>query len=152
MYVQKRRMKKIVLVFFVVNVLIGCSETEFKNGGLFKAENSDLFYAIEVSPNLDVIKLFILNEYDSNDSQEVLNSRKTFKLFRRALIEVAGNRIILSELESDIMPSNRPVLKDFVYRNGKIYADCENLTESFHGKQMFSSCDSKHIVFSRMKK
>jgi hypothetical protein len=145
-------MKKIVSLLFLIFLLHSCSESEFKNGGFFKAENNDLFYAIEINSNLDSIKLFILNEYSFNDSQEILNSRKTFEIYSSGIIKVNGDRIIVSELESDRVPSDRPILEDLIYRNGKIFANCKNLTESFFGKLNFGNCETDFIKFSRMEK
>lgn len=146
------QMRKIYVLAFLLVLILSCSKSELKNGGYFFAQNNDLFYAIHINSNLDTIKLFILNEYSSYDSEEVVESRKNFKNFRNGLIKVNGNKISISELESDIVPTERPILKDLVYRNGKIYADCKNLHKSFFGDLFLSFCSSESIVFKRMKK
>ena len=54
-------MKRILPLLLLTLFLQNCKEAEFKNGGQFKAENNDLFYALWISSEMDSIQFFVLD-------------------------------------------------------------------------------------------
>jgi hypothetical protein len=149
---MKPRMKRILSILFLTLLLQSCNEVEFKNGGHFIAENNDLFYALWVSTEMDSIQIFVLNEWPILDSEQTLAEKQNREMSIRGFIDIKENAISITELESNFLPSERPKLKNFTIENGKIYADCENLTEYVWGKTNLGNCQSEKIEFSRMEK
>ncbi len=145
-------MNKILSMLFLTLLLQSCNKTEFKNGGNFKAENNDLFYALYINPKLDSIQIFILNEWPISDSDDTLEERKNRKMSVNGKINIKNNEILIEELETNFPPSKRPKLKNFNIKNGKIFVDCENLTEYVWGRTNLGNCETESIEFSRMEK
>ena len=67
-------------------------------------------------------------------------------------INVRETEILITELQSNFLPSERPKLKSLTIKNGKIYIDCKNITEYVWGKTDLGNCKSERIEFSRMEK
>ena len=145
-------MNRILSILFLTLLLQSCNKTEFKNGGNFKAENNDLFYALYINSKMDSIQIFVLNEWPISVSKETLEERKNLKMSVNGKINVKDNEILITELETNFPPSQRPKLKDFKIKNGKIYVDCENLTEYVWGRTNLGNCETERIEFSRMEK
>ena len=145
-------MKRILSILFLTLLLQSCNEVEFKNGGHFIAENNDLFYALRISSELDSIQIFMLDEWPIINSKETLAEKQNRKMSSSGKISIKDNEILITELESDFLPSARPKLKNFKIRNGKLYADCENLTEYVWGSTNLGNCGTEKIEFIRMEK
>jgi hypothetical protein len=145
-------MKRILSILLLTLLLQGCNEIEFQNGGNFKAENNELFNALWISAEMDSIKIYVLNEYSKSDSEQTLAERKNHNNSISGKINIKENEILITGLESDILPSQRPKLKNLTIKNGKIYVDCENLTEYVFGKSDLGNCKTEQIEFSRMEK
>ena len=125
---------------------------EFKNGGQFKAENNDLFYALHVNSEMDSIRIFVLNQWPIYDSDKMLEERKNREMSIAGKIDIKENQIFITGLESNFVPSERPELESLTIKNGKIYIDCENLTEYVWGRTNIGNCEDNFIEFSRMEK
>lgn len=145
-------MKRILLILFLTFLLQSCNETEFQNGGNFKAENNDLFYALHINPEMDSIQVFVLNEWPIIGTDKTLEERKKLGIPLTGKINIVDNEIVITEFDTNFLPSEIPKLKNFTIENGRIYADCENLTEYVWGKNNIGNCDSERIEFSRMEK
>ena len=145
-------MKRILPLLLLTLLLQNCKEVEFKNGGQFKAGNNDLFYALWISSEMDSIQFFVVDEWPIDISEETLAEKQNREMSVSGIIDVRENEILITELESNFLPSERPKLKNMTIRNGKIYVDCENITEYVWGKTDLGNCKSDKIEFSRMEK
>lgn len=145
-------MKRILPLLLLTLFLQNCKEAEFENGGQFKAENNDLFYALWISSEMDSIQFFVVDEWPIDISEETLAEKQNREMSVSGTINVRENEILITELESNFLPSERPKLKSLTIKNGKIYVDCENITEYVWGKTDFGNCKSEQIEFSRMEK
>ena len=145
-------MKRILSILLLTLLFQSCNEIEFQNGGNFKAENNVIFNALWISAEMDSIKIYVLNEYSKSDSEQTLAERKNHNYSLSGKINIKENEIIITGLESDILPSQRPKLKNLTIKKGKIYVDCENLTEYVFGKSDLGNCETEQIEFSRMEK
>ncbi|WP_299220845.1 hypothetical protein [uncultured Aquimarina sp.] len=145
-------MKRKLSILFLILLLQSCNKTGFKNGGNFKAENNDLFYELYINSEMDSIQIFVLNEWPISDSEETLEESKNRKMSVNGTINIKDNEILITELETNFPPSKRPKLKSFKIQNGKIYVDCENLTEYVWGRTNLGNCETERIEFSRMEK
>ncbi|WP_298517965.1 hypothetical protein [uncultured Kordia sp.] len=143
-------MKRIISLLVLILALQSCNEIEFKNGGNFIAENNDLFYALQINSEMDSIQIFVLDEWPILNS-ETLAKKQNREMSVKGTINIKDNTIIITELESDYPPSERSKLTNFTIKNGKIYADCKNLTGYIFGKTNLQNCPSEKIEFSRMK-
>ncbi|MCG2420528.1 hypothetical protein K8089_16015 [Aequorivita sp. F47161] len=145
-------MKRIIPLLLLTLLLQNCKEVEFKNGGHFKAENNDLFYALWISSEMDSIQFFVVDEWPIDITEETLAEKQNREMSVIGNIDVRENEILITELESNFPPSERPKLKNLIIKNGNIYVDCDNITEYVWGKTDLGNCKSKEIEFSRMKK
>jgi len=145
-------MKRISAILFLTFLLQSCNQVEFKNGGHFKAENNDLFYALRISSDMDSIQIFVLNEWPIVSSENILVEKQNRETSLSGTIDVKENEILITELESNFLPSERPKIKNLTIKNGKLYADCENLTEYVWGKSNLGNCQSEKIEFSPIEK
>ena len=94
----------------------------------------------------------MLQEYSSSDSEIQITEKQNWEFYIEGRINVKDNEIELLELDSDIVPSQWPKLKKIKIDDGKIYADCENLSDNLFGKRPFGNwnCKNKTIKFSRI--
>jgi len=146
-------MKRILSILFLTFLLQSCNQTEFQNGGNFKAENNDLFYALHINSEMDSLKVYVLNEWPIIGSDETLEERQKRGISLNGKINIVDNEIIITEFDTNFLPSEIPELKNFTIENGKIYADCKNLTEYVWGRTHdMGNCNTQRIVFSRMEK
>ncbi|SHH69747.1 hypothetical protein [Winogradskyella jejuensis] len=145
-------MKRILPLLLLTSLLQNCNEDEFKNGGQFKAVNNDLFYALRISSEMDSIQFFLMDEWPIDISEETFAEKQNLENSISGTISVKENEILITELESDFLSSERPKLKNMIIKNGKIYADCENITKYVWGKTNLGNCKSEQIEFIRIKK
>lgn len=146
-------MKRILSILFLTFLLQSCNETEFQNGGNFKAENNDLFYALHINSEMDTLKVYVLNEWPIIGSDETLEERQKRGIPLTGKINIIDNEIVITEFDTNFLPSEIPKLKNFTIENGKIYANCKNLTEYVWGRTHdMGNCKTERIIFSRMKK
>ena len=101
---------------------------------------------------MDSIQFFVLDRWPIDTSKETLAAKQNFEMYRSGNIQVIADQLLITDLESDFLPSIRPKLKNLTYKNGKIYVDCENITQYFLSMNTRGICESKFIVFSRMDK
>ena len=145
-------MRKLFLISITLITILSCAEPKLNKGGYFLAKNNDLFYGLYINSSMDTLNFYILTQYSSSDTEEEIESRKDFKSFRSGLIQIKENEIAISDFESDIVPSGRPVTKNFKFQNGQIVADCENLFHIFFGATSNRICENENIIFVRMEK
>ena len=146
-------MKRILTLLFLTFLLQSCNETEFQNGGNFKAENNDLFYALHINSEMDSIQVFVLSAWPIRGSDENIEERQKRGIPLNGNITIKDNEIVITEFDTNFRPSEIPELKNFTIENGKIYADCKNLTEYVWGRTYdMGNCKTERIVFSRMEK
>ena len=146
-------MKRILSILILTFLLQSCNQTEFQNGGNFKAENNDLFYALHINSEMDTLQVYVLNEWPIIGSDETLEERQNRGIPLTGKINIIDNEIVITKFDTNFRPSEIPELKNFTIENGKIYADCKNLTEYVWGKTHdMGNCKTERIVFSRMEK
>lgn len=145
-------MKSILSIILLTFLLQSCNEIKFQNGGNFKAENNDLFYALWINSEMDSIKIYVLEQWSSDILKETITEKQNYEMSISGTIDLKENEIFITELESTFPPTERPKLNNLEIRNGKIYLDCENITEYVWGRTDIGSCKTEKIEFSRMEK
>lgn len=144
-----------VLFIIIIFNLSSCSQNSNIKNGIYNAANNDLFYAIEINKNSKKIIFYQLESYTeiAPTSKETFNlnlsnskqSKKDFKFFHKGDFEILDDKIIVTNLESDMLPSEKPKKIEGNISNYKIEFNCKEISKYFSGNII--SCKSKEIVF-----
>ena len=73
-------MKSILSIIFLTFLLQSCNEIKFQNGGNFKAENNDLFYALWINSEMDSIKIYVLEQWSSDILKETITEKQNYEM------------------------------------------------------------------------
>ena len=141
--------------FILILFNISCSQNKVIEDGIYNSSNNDLYYAIKIDKNKNKILFYQLESYTEIDptSKEIFNinssnskqSKKDFKFFHKGDFEIVNDKIIVTNLESDMLSSDRPKKIDGKISNDKIEFNCEEISKYFSGNAIL--CKSKEIVF-----
>lgn len=150
---------KTISIFFLSFVLIliniSCTQNKVIEDGIYNSSNNDIYYAIKIDKNKKKILFYQLESYTEIDpiAKEIFNikssdskqSKKDFKFFNKGDFEIVNDKIIVTNLESDMLPSDRPKKIEGKISNDKIEFNCEEISKYFSGNTIL--CKSKEIVF-----
>lgn len=148
---------KFILLITVLNLSLFCSQNSKLANGIFKAKNKTLFYAIELNNSKKIIKFYVLENYSEvNTIAENLyklqlvnknSSKENYKFYFTGNFTENNGKLFVENLESDILPTNRPKKIEGKIIDGKIIFDCEILSNYFIGKN--NLCTSKEIEYMK---
>lgn len=141
-------------------LLVCCKNNSKIENGIYLAKNNEFFYAIELNTSKNEIKIFIRNPYSEGNlaAEEIYNLKlsetengpKDFKDFNKGNFKTQGNRLIIENLESDMLPSQQVKVLEAIISHDEISINCETLSKHINGNAA-PICNSKEIVFIREK-
>jgi len=146
-------MKNINYILILLSFLnLGCSDTTDETER-YIAKNNNFFYAIDLNKKQNSIRIYNVQSFDSaSETRSSLDKKKNYEYYSDGKIELLGNKIILSELETDISPSQRPRLIQMEFVSGKIIVDCKSLSKSTVGEIDLGICENEKIEFKLVRK
>lgn len=156
-----------IITVFLIFLNLSCAQKSEIENGIYMAENDELYYAIELDNSTNQIKVFVLESYVENSpsvsveqkkiadpntsevfdikTEQKRNREPDFKHFFSGNFSVENNRLIIKNLESDIMPGQRPENISAEISAGEIILNCEELSKYLSGNSDY--CKSNQIVF-----
>ena len=154
-------MKYFKLLFASFLFLLVCCKNNTKiESGVYLAKNNEYFYAIELNTSKNEIKIFIRNPYTEGnlEAEEINNLKlsktengpKDFKYFNKGSFKTQGNKLIIENLESDMLPSQHLDILQAIISNEEISINCDTLSKHINGNAA-PFCSSNEIVFIKEK-
>lgn len=141
----------IVLILFNIS----CTQNKTIKDGIYNSSNNDLYYAIKIDKNNKKISIYELESYEEINplGKEIYNLnlsnskqiKKDFNFFYKGDFEIINDKIIITNLESNMLPSDRPKKIEGKISNNKIEFNCAEISKYFSGNTIF--CKSTEIVF-----
>lgn len=137
--------------------------------GMYITEHEEIFYAVEIDNATHKIKIYCCGTISEkiavvktgkksyrmppSDVEEIFNfslpekedDGRDFKKFREGNFSVKGNEILISDLESDIFPGDRPEKINVTFSKNKIRINCADLYQYMFASPIY--CRSKQIEF-----
>jgi hypothetical protein len=147
------------LFFLILIISFSCSQDSEIKSGIYLAKNNELFYAIDINKSQNILKIYMLESFSQNNYEipqilglnivEKENSVKDFKIFSKGNFKIKGDRLIIENLESNILPSTRPKTIEGKISDENIIISSEILSKYLFGKSI--SFKSNEIEFVKEK-
>lgn len=146
-------MKNVNYILLMLSFLNFCCSSSTEKTERYISENNNFFYAIDLNKKQNSIRIYYVQSYFSeSETKSSLDKKKNYEYYSDGKIELLENEIILSELESDILPSRIPKSIRMEFVNRKIIVDCKSLSESTVGEIDLGICENEKIEFKLVEK
>lgn len=152
---EMNRILKNLSYLLIIILSFSCSQNAKIESGIYLAKNNELFYAIEINKSQNILKIYMLESFSqiNYDISQILdlnilekeNRVKDFKFFSKGNFKIKGDRLIIENLESNILPSTRPKTIEGKISGENIIISSEILSKYLCGKSI--SFKSNEIEF-----
>jgi hypothetical protein len=149
------RILKTISYLLIIILSFSCSQNAEIESGIYLAKNNELFYAIDLNQSENVFKIYVLESFSQTNYENLQilelnivkkeNSLKDFKKFSKGNFKIKDNRLIIENLESNILPSSRPETIEGKISGKSIIMSSEILSKYLFGKS--TSFKSNEIEF-----
>lgn len=147
-------MKYLSAISFLI-FLFSCQKSTKIDDGIYVAKNNELFYAVDINNLQNQIKIYTLPSYSeiNSRSKEILklqlhqtkNSVQNYKTFSEGKFKIVENNLIIENLESDILPTDRPKNINAKISKGQIFINCADLNNYTLGNS--NNCEEREIIY-----
>lgn len=147
-------MKYLFTVSFLI-FLFSCQKTANIDDGIYVAKNNKLFYALDINNSQNQIKIYTLASYsDGNSSAKQIfklqlhQSKKSvqdYKTFSEGQFKIVENNLIIENLQSDILPTDRPKNLNAKITKRQILINCADLHNYILGNSI--DCEDNEIIY-----
>lgn len=121
-------------MFFILLIcFVSCSGEKFEISGKYESVNNDMYYGIEINEELKLISFYMLSHFSSNMDKTEIEELKNWKISIRGKFAVKQDKFIVTNIESDVLPTERTDRLEIQLKDNTLEIRCNNLHNEIFG-------------------
>lgn len=121
---------KLSLCVLLAPLMHMCTTNHPIDDGLYTTTDNDMFYGIEITENQSKVKFFMLSNWSSFMTEEVIKQQHTFTDYRTGDLILDNNHYKITNLETDFFHARNDTLEVWSDTDG-ITLECAALERAF---------------------